>query len=324
LKRTASATLSFALNLYFLNFYMYPRTPFTQTTRADFHWPGKQHRSPKKQISMKKHLLYVLLFIFIIAGSSKAQQTTGTSTDKSNPATLKIKGAYAMLRQVAHNANGDSLMNSEQFKVYTDKYMIYVHPKMRDTLAEYGIGTYEIKNGKVIEYVFHTSENGARNDTFELNIYKIGDGYRQIIHFPADEGRSWTLIEDYMSVGKNATSPLDGAWKQTKVTYTAANGQKRTVDKPTQFKVYESGHFVWVNTSVDSARGGPVSYYGYGSFEMDGTTKSTEINASSTFRTDLIGIPVPIKLEFTGKDVYRQTITNPDGSKVVEEYRRMK
>lgn len=271
---------------------------------------------------MKQLIKCILLFSFILAVINGRAQVTTTSNNTAG--NFKIKGAYTMLRQVANDGTGDSLMNSEQFKIYTDKYMIYVHPKAGDSLAQYGIGMYEIKNGKVMEYVFYTSEAGAQKDTFTLNIYKIGDGYRQTIVFPAEEGRAWTLTEDYMSVGKNSPSPLDGAWQQTKVVYTAPDGKKQTTNKPTQFKIYESGHFIWASTSMDSVQNKPVSYYGYGSFEMNGANKVVEINASSTFRTDLIGIPVPVQLEFMGKDAYRQTITNPDGSKLVEEYKRLK
>ena len=235
-----------------------------------------------------------------------------------------MKGAYSMLRQIANDGTNDSMMNSEQFKIYTDRYMIYVHPKAGDTLAEYGIGLYEVKAGKVMEYVFYNHDSGAVKDTFELSIYKMGNGYKQTIHFPEGEGRRWTLIEDYISVGKNTTSPLDGAWKQTK-SYSIAPGGKRTnTTGRTQFKVYESGHFIWVRTSMDSASNKPVSYYGYGSFEMDGKDKFTEINTSSTFRSVLLGVPVSLQLQMMSKDAYRQTIVDENGYKWVEEYTRLK
>lgn len=229
-----------------------------------------------------------------------------------------------MLRQVANDGTSDSMMNSEQFKIYTDRYMLYVRPIAGDTLAAYGIGLYEIKNGKVMEYVFHNSASGAVKDTFELNIYKMGNGYKQTIHFPEAEGRRWTLVEDYINVGKDVKSPLDGAWKQTKVTYVGPNGRRQTENNPTQFKVFESGHFAWVRTAMDSASGKPMSYYGYGSFDMDGTKKFTEINTSSTFRTMLMGVPVSVQLEFPAKDTYRQTIAYGDGAKMIEEYKRLK
>lgn len=267
---------------------------------------------------LKSLLLYLLLFAAI---HTNAQQASGASDTTRQ---LKMKGAYAMLRQVGNDGTKDSLMHSEQFKIYTDRYMMYVHPKAGDTLAEYGIGMYEIKNGKVMEYVFYNSETGERKDTFELNIFKMGNGYKQTIVFPDEQGGRWTLIEDYINVGRNTNTPLDGAWKQTKVTYIAPNGSKRTEDRPTQFKVYESGHFIWASTSVDAATKKRSSYYGYGSFQMDGNNKATEINTSSTFRADLIGQPVTLQLAFTGKDAYRQTITYPDGSKIVEEYKKLK
>lgn len=257
--------------------------------------------------------------LFFVVYSSTAQQTTNVD-DNNN---LQMKGAYSMLRQVANNGANDSLMNSEQFKIYTDRYMIYVHPKAGDTLAEYGVGLYEIKNGKVLEYVFHNSDSGAVKDTFELNIFKIGNGYKQTIHFTEAEGRRWTLVEDYINVGKDVETPLDGAWKQTKVIRIAPNGRRVTQNNPTQFKVFESGHFIWVQTAMDAATNKPVSYYGYGSFDMDGSKKFTEINTSSTFRSDLMGVPVPIQLEFPSKDTYRQTIVYPDGAKMVEEYKKL-
>lgn len=266
-----------------------------------------------------KHYLFIVLILTAVVG--RAQPTASNNANTNN---FSIKGAYSMLRQVANDGTNDSMMNSEQFKIYTDRYMIYVHPAPGDTLAQYGIGQYEIKNGKVMEYVFHTSGAGARKDTFELNISKIGQGYKQTIHFPAAEGRRWTLIEDYINVGKNVSTPLDGAWKQTKVTRITPNGKRSTNNNPTQFKVFESGHFIWVRTTTDTATRQPVSYYGYGSFQMEGDNKLTEINTSSTFRTDLMGVPVPIRVEFIGKDGYRQTITAADGSKIVEEYQRLK
>lgn len=271
---------------------------------------------------MNQLLNYSLLCILFLAGiCTHAQDST---KPQNNNNSLRMKGAYSMLRQTANDGTKDSMMNSEQFKIYTDRYMIYVHPKAGDTLAEYGIGMYEVKNGRVIEYVFHTSEEGARKDTFELSIFKIGNGYKQTIRLPETDGRRWTLVEDYINVGKDTATPLDGAWKQTRVTAVAPNGKRTTNNNPTQFKVYESGHFIWVNSSVHPTSKKTMSYYGYGSFAMNGNKKSTEINTSSTFRSDLIGVPVSVQLEFTGKDGYRQTIAYPDGSKMIEEYQKLK
>ncbi len=116
---------------------------------------------------------------------------------------------------------------------------------------------------------------------------------------------------------------VDGAWKQTKVMYTPKNGSTITDENPTQFKVYQSGHFIWANTTQDSATNKPVSFFGYGSFTMEGKNKSKEINSNSSFVTDLVGKPVMLQLEFVAKDVYQQTILTPEG-KQIEVYQRLK
>ena len=237
---------------------------------------------------------------------------------------LNMQGAYSMIKQMVSDGTTDSLRKREQFKIYTDRYMIYASSQLTDSLADYGIGTYKMQDGKLIEYVFFTSSDGARKDSFELKINKTGDGYTQIIEFPADsQGRKFILTEDYKHVGKAATTPLDGAWKQTKVMYTPKNGSTITDENPTQFKVYQSGHFIWANTTQDSATNKPVSFFGYGSFTMEGKNKSKEINTNSSFVSDLVAKPVMLQLEFIGKDVYQQTILTPEG-KQIEVYQRLK
>ena len=84
------------------------------------------------------------IVLIAITFTSRAQGVT--TLDSSNQ--LNMKGAYSMLRQVANDGTADSMMNSEQFKIYTDRYMLYVRPIAGDTLAAYGIGTYEIKEGQ--------------------------------------------------------------------------------------------------------------------------------------------------------------------------------
>jgi hypothetical protein len=174
-----------------------------------------------------------------------------------------------------------------------------------------------------MEYVFFNSDSGSVKDTFELEIKKSGDGYTQIIHIPF-QGKDYVLTEVYKRADKKMTSPLDGAWKQTRAIYIDKNGKEFTAETPTQFKIYQSGNFIWVRTDKDSATNQPVSYYGYGTFTMDNDRQSTETNQRSTFATALVGIPVTIQLKFTSKDAYQQTIAFPDGSRSIEEYERMK
>ena len=228
-----------------------------------------------------------------------------------------------MLKQVLNDGSKDSNYGTQQLKIYTDHYMMYAGPQPGDSLGSFGIGTYKIQNGKVIEHVFHTA-SGPGNDTFELTISKSGNNYTQVIHFPPDSGRNYVLTEDYKNVGKDVTTPLDGAWKQTKLTYIPKNGNTFTDNNVTQFKVYQSGHFIWANSFQDSASNKRAAYFGYGSFEMDGKNKSKEVVEKSTFVTDLVGKTVNLQLEFIGKDMFRQTMLHPNGDRSIEVYERMK
>jgi hypothetical protein len=281
-------------------------------------------------------LIAVLLFCFtcieaqqVAKAKSKEDKVkikgTGTKKDKSTGIeNNSIQGAYSMLRQIVNDGTKDSSLKNEQFKIFTDSYMMYASPLMGDTLAEYGIGKYEIKNGKVMEYVFFTSGDGARNDTFELDVRKKGNDYSQVIIFPAEGGRRFVLTEDYRNVSKNVTSPLDGAWKQTKRMYITKDGKTMADDRFTQYKIFQSGHFIWANTELDSTTKKPVSYFGYGTFEMNGNDQATETNNNSSYVKALVGRPVTLQLKFMGKDTYQQTIITPNGDQSVEVYERLK
>ncbi|MDQ3844111.1 MAG: hypothetical protein M3342_08880, partial [Bacteroidota bacterium] len=202
-----------------------------------------------------KHLLTLslsaalLLAIFNVHAQpvAKAKTKGKAAGNAAQPGGLTVQGAYTMLRQVANDGTKDSLLGTEQLKIYTDRYMMYARPHPTDSLGDYGIGTYEIKNGKVVEHVFYTAADGAQNNTFELDIKKTGDGYSQVFVVPEYQGKRWTVTEDYKSVGKNVSTPLDGAWKQTRRTAVLPDGRTVVDDNPTQYKVYQSGYVMWAN-----------------------------------------------------------------------------
>ncbi len=260
---------------------------------------------------------------------ASAQQPNNDSKSRMNfgdrdQSGLTMQGSYSMLMQMVNDGTGDSMMGVQQFKMYTDKYFMYAYPLSGDSLAGYGIGTYKIENNRLIEYPFYTGAGGARNDTVHINITKMPNGYVQVINYPADDrGRRYTYTEEYSDVGRGLASPMDGAWKQTKSMYVSNDGKTTTNTTPTQFKVYQAGHFMWAGTHMDSAAQKPVSSFGYGVLQMEGRKATKEIPTNSTFRTQLIGKAVPVQLEFMGKDAFRQTIVWPDG-KSVEEYARLK
>jgi hypothetical protein len=234
-----------------------------------------------------------------------------------------MKGAYVMTKQVMNNGTTDSVSGIEQIKIFTDRYMIYAHALPGDSLADYGIGTYKTKKDGIAEQVFHTASGGAHNDTFQVNITRTNNGYEQRIDFTQGANKL-LLTEYYKNVSRNITSPLDGAWKQTRMVYTPKNGAATTEMHPTQFKVFQSGHFIWVNTYKDSASNKPASAFGYGTFEMLGNSRVKESNTNSTYAYDLVGKPVTLQLEFTGKNAYKQTLVYSSGATGVEYYERLK
>lgn len=276
-----------------------------------------------------KHLTAVcflasFLLSFLFLNAQRPSTASKVDVTKTNGISIgSMQGVYNMLRQVVNNGTKDSVLGNEQLKIYTDRYMMYAHRIAGDSLAEYGVGTYSIQNGKLMEYVFYTSSGGTRKDTVELLINKSGDGYTQVINYPQDSmGVKYVLTEDYATVSKEVSSPLDGAWKQTKTSFMPTNGTAVTDDNPTQFKVFQSGHFIWANTSKDSATQKPVSFFGYGTFEMKGN-QVVEHNTHSSFTQGVVGTPITLQIAFTGKDSYTQTINWPTG-RSVEVYQRMK
>lgn len=235
---------------------------------------------------------------------------------------LNMKGTYSTLITQTVAGSGDSLLQKEQFKMYTDHHMIYVYPQLTDSLAIYGIGKYQIRDGKVIENIFYSSINGAKKDTFTLHIDKSDKGYQQVIEFVSSYNKKYLLTEEYKSVGEAVISPLDGAWKQIRNMHISKNGDTVFNKKITQFKLYQSGNFIWVNTYPGNAAHASKSRFGYGEFEMDGHSKLKEVNAYSTY-ANLVDTPVDIELKFLSRDVYQQTIRLSNGDKYVEMYKRL-
>jgi hypothetical protein len=254
---------------------------------------------------------------------TKVKETGMTNTGNTNLSNLAMQGAYSMLMQIMNDGNRDSILNVQQFKIYTDRHFMYAHPLPGDSLAYFGIGTYRIDNGQLIEYPFYTSATGAENDTIDIQITKLTNGYVQVINFPPDsQGKQYVLTEEYGNVSAPLTSPLDGAWKLTKSVFVPKTGATRTDSVSTQYKVFQSGHFMWARTSTDSATRQPVSTFGYGTFEMGGGNKARERTTNSTFRTTLIGKPLNVQLKLMGNNAYQQTIDWPDG-KSIEVYQRL-
>ena len=258
---------------------------------------------------MKK--LFPLLFLVVL---TKCAQKTEE---------LDMPGAYSMIGgQTMNDGSKDTVINRKQLKIFTNDHVIYAAVRLPDSVASYGIGTYEVKDGNVIENFFYTSANAARNFSNTLKIEKTGNGYKQVIEEIPFQGKNYRLSEEYELVGKADSTPLDGAWKQVENYFITQKGDSSTNHNLTEFKVYEDGHFIWAANYPDSSKK-ILTFLGFGKFTMDGNNTSREINSYSTYPS-LIDTTMTIGLEFIGKDSYKQTIVNPDSSRSVEIYNRLR
>jgi hypothetical protein len=261
-----------------------------------------------------------LILIPLSALFSQQPQKTANVSAKS------MRGSYMMLKQTIDSGLGVQPMVNQQWKIFTDKYVMYAHRiSETDSSAGFGIGTYSVENGKVIENMFY-GQSGPVNGRYEVSIKPAGDGFTQVVDIP-DGNKHYILTEVYKKSDRKITSPLDGAWHMEKRLLIDKNGKADTIqsaDSARQFKIYNSGHFMWAASWNDGNSGKRASNYGYGTFDVSAPDQIIETNISSTYVHNLVGKPVKVNFKRTGPDSYEQTIDYPDGSRQVEYYTRLK
>jgi hypothetical protein len=267
-----------------------------------------------------KNFIFLLVICFIACQDSSDSNTANNTNDSSK---VNMKGAYSMTKQIGNDGKKDTLLKKEQLKIYGDHYMMYASPRATDSFGEYGIATYSEEGDKVKEYIFYTSTAGEVKDTAVLEITKLPNGYKQVIKY-IDSNGTFTLTEEYDKVGKEPSTKLDGAWRQTRDIFVDKKGDTTRNATKTQFKIYEAGYFIWANPNKDPSSNNFYSAYGYGTYKMLNDTTSQETNINSTFYSQLVGKPVNIAIEFDGNDKYKQTIYGPNGEKSVELYQKLK
>lgn len=236
---------------------------------------------------------------------------------------LNIKGAYSMTSQVLNDGTKDSAIDRKQLKIFTDRHMMYASANLTDSFANFGIGEYSIDKGKVVEHIFYSSTNADKRDTVTLLVDTTENGFTQVIESIPYEGKNYKLTEKYIEESKDRATPLDGAWKQVKNIYITSKGDSSVNENPMEYKVYQSGNFIWAITTKDSTQT-PFSVFGYGVFQMDGDNKSVETIKNSTFTSGLVGKTYEVAIELDGNDSYKQTITFANGDRSVEIYKRLK
>lgn len=235
-----------------------------------------------------------------------------------------MKGAYFMNSQTVNDGKQDiKYTDLKQLKIYTDSFFIYAQVNPTDSVSSFGVGTYTSDTGTVIENVIYSARDSIINSgpsTFKLNITKTPDGYTQVIPHIVSDSQDYRLTEEYRSVGKDETSPLDGVWKQTDFYLVKGNDTARS--PRTQYKAFYKGYFVYGHTYKDSANKS-FTGIGFGTFKMDGDNRVNETDLNSTYSIQ-VGQTFPVDIELNGSNKYRQTIVNPDSSKSIETYERLK
>jgi len=237
---------------------------------------------------------------------------------------MSMPGAYTMLSQSANDGKKDTTFALvKQLKIYTADHMMYVNVNPADSVSSFGIATYTAAGDSVVENLIYGASDTSASDkpgSFTLKIEKTPKGYKQVIPGMKWGDKTLDLIEDYETSGTTVTSPLDGAWKETKG-YNI-KGKDTTANMPTQYKTYYGGYFMFGHTYTDSTHKMHTGT-GFGTFAMTGTNKVKENVTASTYY-QIRGKSFDIDIELKGADEFTQVITDPDGTKAVEIYQRLK
>ena len=259
-----------------------------------------------------KNLIFPCIVIAFIGCNSNVKQTP------------KMPGAYFMISQTINDGKKDTkLTDLKQLKIYTEDMMMYTQVNPIDSVSGFGLGSYSVDTGTVIEKVIYSAADTTINtpNTYHLNITTSPEGYTQVIPEIMVGSQKSKLTEEYHSVGKGQKTPLDGVWKETD--FYIVKGADTTRSQRTQYKAFYAGYFMYGHTLKDSANR-TFTGVGFGTFEMNGKDQIKETDLNSTYSI-AVGRSFNIAVEISDADHYKQTIVSTtDGSKSVEFYERVK
>ncbi|MFM1794977.1 MAG: hypothetical protein RL642_1362 [Bacteroidota bacterium] len=261
---------------------------------------------------MKKLKVWALL----VAVISLAITGCGEKKEEGNG----IAGWYTMQSQV-FTANGveSTIDHAEQRKVYTDEY--YAFTNMReDTTSSFGFGYYTFDGKKLVEHNIFSTGFLDTAKSFDLLIEPHEAGYKQIIPEIVIAGVPNRLVEDYYKINFNGKSDMDGVWKLEEYINIANGDTMRS--KRNQYKIFQSGYFMFVQSFVDPATNAPKKGFGFGDFKLE-KDQIIETNVFCSYPS-VRGVPIRINLTRDSEDSFTQTIvSDTNGSTSIEKYRRM-
>jgi hypothetical protein len=246
-------------------------------------------------------------------------------TEPAKKETVSMPGAYKIISvSIKADKLDTTYTNTTQLKIYTNDYMMYANINSPDSVSGFGIGSYSVDMDTVTENVIYNANDSVASDkpeTFKLAISKTAGGYKQyIVGMQNNAGQKFDMTETYDSVGANTPTAIDGAWKLVK--RFTVKGKDTTNSNGTQFKTYYAGYCIWGHTWKDSLNKSHTGL-GFGKFTMPADNKVKEFMSASTYSM-VRGHDFDIDLEMMGKDGFKQTMNNSDGTKAVEVYERLK
>ena len=254
-----------------------------------------------------------LLFLFIM-GCTGSHKNKGVNMD----------GAYKMLSQSIKRGTTDTTSSAlKQLKIFTRDFMMYANFNTLDSSSSFGIGTYDTDKDTVIENVIFNASDSLKDETprhYRLTIEKTEKGFKQVITGMGTGDQTYTLTEAYENTGTNASTKIDGSWKLEDAYL--VTGKDTVRNMRAQYKTYFAGYCIWANSTTDSVKRNHTGI-GFGKFEMPSDNKVKESMMESTF-AGVRGHDFNIEIEWQGKDAFKQTIVNTDGSKSIESYERLK
>jgi hypothetical protein len=113
---------------------------------------------------------------------------------------------------------------------------------------------------------------------------------------------------------------MDGVWKLEE--YISVTNGDTVRFKRDQYKIFQSGYFMFVQYYIDPLTNTPKKGFGFGDFKLE-NAEIIETNVFSSYPA-IRGVPIRIKLTRDSEDSFTQTIvSDTNGNTSIEKYRRM-
>lgn len=261
---------------------------------------------------MKKIIILSLAVAAVAVGCK--QETKSTS----------LVGVHKLDKQVITDGKTENVRNAEngdvQYKIYTQEGYFYIGIA-KDSSGGFGTGSYKQDGNTITES--NTFNSGSLDTAWnvKLDITAAEKGFTQVIPEIMSGGTKYKLTENYTTVPATGTSALDGIWHQTK-SLTVKNAKDSVVDTYNEYKVYNSGHFMWATKYNDTAAKKVTNLVGHGTFTLNDNSLKEDLDLSNIKGAVK---KYDIKVTFNGADEYTQETADTVAKTVnFKTYKRIK